>query len=160
MSRQPSQAGQKWLERAKRRRMNFLVARRCGWGEGPLVWVGTFMVWISCLYQGSTQVSFLACPVMGHRAKRLKSCMQSKIIIFRWSHTLHYRDWVLRMSNVWMGMPPIPLLLLQTELPSDTWCSSWSLTPLNQMLLFVLSVQVVPNYLCFSSPWTNGLICF
>lgn len=43
------------------------------------------------------------------------------------------------MSKLIRSVPPIPLLILHTELPSDTGHSSQSLTAINQGLLFVLS---------------------
>lgn len=119
--------------------MSFPVARRWGWGEGPLVCAGTFMVWLSCLSWRSSQFSLLACPVMGHKEKKLTSFLLLKVDFLDGLRTLHYRDWVLKMSKVYIDMHPVLLLILQTELPGDRQHSSWFLIAINQMLLLVLS---------------------
>ena len=138
MSRQSSLAGQKWLER-ENTGMSFPVARRWGWGEGPLVWAVTSMVWLSCLSWRSTRVSLLACPLKGHKEKRLTSFLQLKIDFLDGIRTLHYRDWVLKMSKVYIDMHPVLLLILQIELPGDRRHSSQFLIAINKMLFFVLS---------------------
>lgn len=64
------------------------------------------------------------------------------------------------MSKVKMGMPPIPLLIIHTELPGDTWYPSRSLTAIHQMLLICSKEQFRRFSTTFAPPHPEPVVSF